>query len=221
MITNYEELNSTLKAFWEIEEFSQNKSLLTEEEYQCEIHFVENTVFDESERVKVRLPFKSSVSKLGNSFEVARRRFIYLEKRLLKDESLRKMYIDFMNEYINLGHMSMVSYDILNQPHYIIPHHSVLRPQSSSTKLRVVFDASSPTSTNVSLNNILMVGPTIQENLIITILAFRLNKFALSADICKMYRQFLVDDNDRNFQLVLWRDNISDPISLGLNRSSR
>lgn len=111
-VTNCEELDSMLKCFWEIEEFSQNKTVLTEEE--CQRHYVENTAFDESGRVKVRLPFKSSPNKLGSSFEVARRRFLYLEKRFLKDEVLQRMYIDFMNEYIILGHMSKVSNDVLN-----------------------------------------------------------------------------------------------------------
>lgn len=110
--------------------------------------------------------------------------------------------------------MSLVSYEVLNKCHYVIPHHSVLRLQSSTTKLRVVFDASARTSTNISLNEILMVGPTIQQELVITILSFRLHKFGLSADICKMYRQFVVHEEDRNFQLILWRDNMNSPINL-------
>ncbi|XP_065356116.1 uncharacterized protein LOC135950508 [Calliphora vicina] len=213
-VITYQDLDTMLKAFWEIEEFAQNKSLMTEEENQCESHFIKNTVFDETGRVKVRLPFKFPVEQLGSSFETAHRRFIYLEKRLQKDEMINKMYIEFMQEYISLGHMSLVSYDVLNKPHYVIPHHSILRPQSSSTKLRVVFDASAHTSTNKSLNEILMVGPTIQQELIIAILCFRFHKFAMSADICKMYRQFLVHEEDRNFQLVLWRDNGNSPLDL-------
>ena len=141
--------------------------------------------------------FKSSIKQLGISMDTARRRFFYLEKQFLKDANLQKMYSDFMDEYIRLGHMKPVSYDSLNSSHYVIPHHPVLRPQSTSTKLRVVFDASRRKSTNISLNDLLMVGPTIQQELIITLLSFCLNKLALSADICKMYRQFLVDKRDR------------------------
>ena len=57
-------------------------------------------------------------------------------------------------------------------------------------------------------------SPTIQEDLILAILAYRLNKLALSADVCKMYRQFLIDERDRNFQLILWSNNINDPINI-------
>ena len=154
------------------------------------------------------MPFKSNVYQLGSSSDIARRRFLFLEKRFLKDDTLRKMYIEFIDiEYINLGHMSPVSFHKLNSSHYIIPHHCVLHPQISSTKLRVVFDASRRTSTNISLNETLMVGPTIQQDLITTIFAFRLNKFALSDDIWKMYRQYLLDESDVNDPLKLYQLN--------------
>jgi len=103
-------------------------------------------------------------------------------------------------------------YYLLN--HYVIPHNAVLRPDSSTTKLRVVFNASAKSSTRVSLNNILMVGPTVQQDLILTLLSFRLYRHALTADVAKMYRQFNVDPLDRKFQLIWWRHNISDPLKL-------
>lgn len=42
---------------------------------------------------------------------MARRRFLYLEKRFLNDNILKTMYTEFMKEYIELGHMSSVSYE--------------------------------------------------------------------------------------------------------------
>ena len=42
-----------------------------------------------------------------------------------------------------------------------LPMHGVYKESSSTTKLRVVFDASAQTSTNTSLNDILSVGPTL------------------------------------------------------------
>lgn len=47
---------------------------------------------------------------------------------------------------------------------YFIPHHAVLKASSSTTKLRVVFDASRKSSSGSSLNDILMIGPTIQDD---------------------------------------------------------
>ena len=118
------------------------------------------------------------------------------------------MYKDFLDEYVQLGHMSLTTVDHA-QPHYYIPHHCVVRPESLTTKLRVVYDASSKTLSGQSLNDLLLVGPTIQQNLILTLLSFRLNKFALTADVTKMFRQFMVDERDRCYQLILWRDDQS------------
>jgi len=79
-----------------------------------------------------------------------------------------------------------------NHVSYYLPHHAVLRPESTSTKLRVVFDGSARTSTGVSLNNLQVPGPISQDNLISILLRFRLHNYVISADIQKMYRQVLI-----------------------------
>ncbi|XP_055917435.1 uncharacterized protein LOC129949807 [Eupeodes corollae] len=117
------------------------------------------------------------------------------------------MYMDFMNEYL-----SPTNNEIPKFPHYFIPHQCVLRPQSTSTKLRVVFDASCKMPTQVSLNAILMVGPTIQEELFSTLLRFRTRKYAITANIAKMYRQFLIAEEHSIYQLIVWRQNSSQPL---------
>ena len=44
-----------------------------------------------------------------------------------------------------------------------------------------------------------MIGPIIQSDLICFILKFRLYKYAITADMDKMYRQVLVRKEDRKF----------------------
>ena len=67
-----------------------------------------------------------------------------------------------MREYIELGHMTSNLEAIENrkeQYQLFLPHHAVIIQESLTTKVRVVFD----TSTSVSLNDTLMVGPTINS----------------------------------------------------------
>ncbi|KAH8292648.1 hypothetical protein KR054_009770, partial [Drosophila jambulina] len=109
--------------------------------------------------------FISAWQSLTDRFENRR-----LIRRLSRDSNMKPMYLEFMEEYLALGHMSPTDNKIPSTPHYVIPHQCVLRPQSTSTKLRVVFDASCKTSSQVALNDILMVGPTIQEELYSTLL---------------------------------------------------
>ncbi|XP_075163365.1 uncharacterized protein LOC142235999 [Haematobia irritans] len=215
IIEREDSIDYILKRFWELEELPRvSNSIASQEQQECEAHFQKTVKRLQNGRIEVALPFKSDPSVLGQSYEIARRRFLSLERRMQKDEELRKMYHIFMNEYINLGHMSIADSSALSGPHYVIPHQCVLRPQSSSTKLRVVFDASCRTSSNVSLNDLLMVGPTIQEDLYSTLIRFRLHKYVVTADIEKMYRQVLIDEADRNYQLVLYRRSPQDEINI-------
>ncbi|GAB0087023.1 uncharacterized protein DMENIID0001_012780 [Sergentomyia squamirostris] len=115
-----------------------------------------------------------------------------------------------------MQHMESVPKDELNKPNkemYLLPHHAVLRPGSETTKLRVVFDASAPTQpNNASLNDILAVGPTIQDDIFTHLIRFRTYVIAFVADIEKMYRQILIDSQDRDFQRIFWRKTVNEVI---------
>lgn len=117
-----------------------------------------------------------------------------------------------MTEYIELNHMSRVSHNENSSETVYLPHHGVIRESSITTKLRVVFDASSKTSSGISLNNTLMIGANLQDNIIDIIMCFRLPAIAITADLQKMYRQILVNSKDRDYQRILWRFSPSDPI---------
>nr|XP_044249228.1 uncharacterized protein LOC108054643 [Drosophila takahashii] len=145
---------------------------------------------------------------------MAQNRFSMLERRLNRCPELKEGYVNFMKEYEALGHMSPLQSFDSNMRHFFIPHHCVHRPQSLSTKLRVVFDGSAKSTSGKSLNDLLLCGPTIQQDLITTVLAFRLHRFVLTGDITKMYRQFMIDPRDRLFQLILWRENPTDPMKV-------
>lgn len=209
-----EKLNEQVKKFWSLEEFDTSKKALSAEELACEEHFLTTLKIQPNGRFALKLPFKKSPNVLGDSLDIAKKRFFSLENKLSRMPEIKTQYTDFINEYVTLGHMQEISFNNLNKGHYIIPHHAVLKPDSSSTKLRVVFDGSCKTTTGYSLNDILMVGPVVQEDLFTTLLAFRSNKYAITADICKMYRQCDLDAFDRNFQCILWRDSPNEVLKL-------
>ncbi|XP_049884462.1 uncharacterized protein LOC126379650 [Pectinophora gossypiella] len=63
-----------------------------------------------------------------------------------------------------------------------------------------------------------MVGPNVQNSLFSILIRARQYKFILTGDIEKMYRQVQVSDEDRDLQLILWREDESEPIkTLRLN----
>lgn len=132
-------LEEKVLKFWQLEEITSEKSYSLEEKL-CQQHFNSTVKRREDGRFTVCLPFRESVAKLGESLDIALWRFLALERRLNANESLKEDYVKFMGEYQGLGHMSPVdSYDLKN--HYFLPHHAVIKTDSATTKLRVVFDA--------------------------------------------------------------------------------
>ena len=99
-----------------------------------------------------------------------------------------------------------------NPSSYVIPHHCVHKTTSSSTKLRVVFNASAPDDKGVSLNEQLLSGPKLQGDLPTILTSFRIQPIAVCADIRQMYRQILVKPSDRAHQHIFWRPSPSSPV---------
>lgn len=180
----------------------------SQEELETVQHFKEHTTRNEEGRFVVRLPIKEAFSEIGETLPMATARFLNVEKRLQHDERLKNEYIRFMNEYIEMGHMvEVLEGSIQAQKHFYLPHHSVIKASSLTTKVRVVFDASAKSSSGVSLNDILKCGPTVQQDLFSILVRFRKHQFALTSDIEKMFRQIKVAREDWGLQNIVWRSN--------------
>ncbi|XP_029665481.1 uncharacterized protein LOC115236892 [Formica exsecta] len=150
-------LEEELRRFWNIEEFPR-QSILTPQEQQCEEHFCSTHYRESDGRYIVRLSFKTSPPiDIGNSRFRAEKMVNSLVRRFRDKPELAKEYSDFISEYQRLGHMlpTPMPQDDIEQTFYL-PHHGVIRESSSTTRLRVVFNASSVTSNDTSLNDHLL-----------------------------------------------------------------
>ncbi|XP_029175540.1 uncharacterized protein LOC114944008 [Nylanderia fulva] len=137
-----------------------------------------------------------------------------METRLDKDSDLSSQYRDFLSEYESLGHMTRVDEAEITEtlPVYI-PHHPVMREESCTTKLRIVFNASCKTRNGTSLNDHLLVGPKLQQDLPAVLTRWRKWRLVYTADIAKMFRQIRVHSKDVDFQRILWRPTADAPIT--------
>ncbi|XP_062538557.1 uncharacterized protein LOC134206842 [Armigeres subalbatus] len=121
---------------------------------------------------------------------------------------------EFLQEYESLDHMEEVNSRASCSPQFFLPHHAIHRPESSTTKTRIVFDGSCRSSTSLSLNEILFVGPTVQPALYSTVINIRLPRYAVTADAEKMFRQIWVHPEDRMYQQILFRTNPSESVRI-------
>lgn len=178
-----------------------------------ENHFKENVYRDETGRFVVKLPLSKDPSVLGNSKYMAEKRFLNIERKLQQNKQLANEYRSFMKEYVDMKHMVAVnSNDQTTGITYYLPHHAVIKSNSLTTKTRIVFDGSALTTSGLSLNDILMCGPTVQPTLLSILLRFRTHAIAVTADIEKMYRQILVNAEDCNLQRILYRSQPTEPL---------
>lgn len=152
-----------------------------------------------------RLPFRKGNIHLGDSRTSALKRLISLERRFRSDSMLETAYSQSIQEYLNLKQMSTI--DNPTDDGFYIPHHAVIKTSSATTKVRVVFDASAKSNTGTSLNDVLMVGLTIQDTLFAHLIRFRTYKYVMTVDIEKMYRQISLHEDDQACQRILWRQN--------------
>ena len=119
-----------------------------------------------------------------------------------------------IQEYFELKHAETIPPTDLSKPTervYYLPIHAVYKQGSTTTKVRAVFDASAKSSSGVSLNDILLKGPTIHTTLIDVLLRFRLYRVAITADVSKMYRAVQLSPEDKDLHRFVWRSSPVEP----------
>ena len=198
--------------FWEIEQVP-NRTLPCPDDQECENIF--NKTFSRdvvTGRFSVALPFKHAPKYLGDSKTSAQLRLLSLEKRFNRFPDLRLKYNQVIKDFIDQGHLRACDQEDSSDLSYYIAHHAVLKPESTSTPLRVVLDASAPSDTDISLNDILYSGPKLQADIFTLLLNFRLFKVAITSDIRQMYRQINITREHWKFQRILWRFGPEDKI---------
>jgi hypothetical protein len=212
--TSEDPLLRSIQRFFEQEEIPEDRPV-TSEDQEIEEHFCRTHRRDEDGRFIVQLPFRSNLQQLGDSRSLALRRFLSTEKRLSRDIEMKKMYQSFIDDCEKLGlcHEIQEENDPPGQQNYYFPHHAVLKPSSTSTKLRVVFDGKAKPN-GLSLNEVLMTGPKIQNDLFDILLRFRIYIYAFSGDVEKMFRQVKLDPAFRRYHRAFWRAHPEDKLKV-------
>jgi len=208
------ELERIVQRFWELEQIPDVQNLTPDEQF-CEEHFRDNFVRDDEGRFIVQLPIKLTIEQLGGSKDMAIQRLKQVERRLSTKPEQKAEYVKFMREYESLGHMEEIPQpeqeEVIGTTNYL-PHHFVLKADSTTTKFRVVFDASAKTTSGISFNDTLYVGKTVQNDLFAILIKFRLHPVVIKTDIEKMFRQFRVDKLHCDLQRIVWRETPDQPI---------
>ncbi|XP_043064718.1 uncharacterized protein LOC122320590 [Drosophila ficusphila] len=178
-------LESLVNKFFELEKIPETRQLTAEEQW-CGDHFKRTHTRQPNGKYKVRLPFKTqfdSSQVLGKSRQIALNRLHMLERKL--QPALHQQYSAVIQEYFDLNQIiEAASTEEQHRTHTplgqvgfaacTLPHHAVLKEESTTTKLRVVYDPSCKTSNGRSLNDVLCIGLALQNDLGGVILNWRM-----------------------------------------------
>ena len=153
-------------------------------------------------------PFLKNPSVLNDNFESAFKALQRRENKLLKNESLRKLYDDQVQDFVNRGVISKMSESELenwNGPLRYVDHHEVFK-EGSTTPLRIVINSSFRDRNELSFNDILMKGPNVLTSLLEVLLRWRLYPVAFVGDVSKMYHNVKTGELEGNLRRMLWRN---------------
>ncbi|XP_075550276.1 uncharacterized protein LOC142583671 [Dermacentor variabilis] len=181
-----------LKSFWQLE-----NQVLRE--------FREN-VSSNNCRYQVSLPWKENAGDLADNKATAFSRLRSLTTKWMGNNDLMCDYDQAIRNYLQAGHAEEANElgESPLGPIYYMPHRGVVRPGSETTKLRVVFDASSKAAGKLSLNDVLFAGPNLNPNLAGILIRFRVHNVAIMSDIEKAFLQIELAESERDAVRFLW-----------------
>ena len=193
-----EKIEATLNAFWELESLGVKNEIDPVQD-----QFTKNIQMKNG-RYQVSLPWREHHEPLPTNRELSLKRLYGLLHRIKQDPEVLLEYDAIIREQLERGIVERVQ-PTEQEPenvHYL-PHHAVIRRDKDTTKVRVVYDASSQ-STGPSLNSCLHTGPKFNQKILEILLRFRSYPVALVADIEKAFLMISVDPKDRDVLRFLW-----------------
>ena len=198
--------------FWKLETLGIHDSMAESGDDKALRKFSETVEFEDG-RYHVTWPWKEERPMLPSNYDLALGRLRSLVNRLMKNSDHLRKYNAVLQDQLEKGIIEVVPEQDSGETlkHYI-PHHEVVTPEKTTTKLRIVFDASAKTrKANRSLNECLYRGPVILEDLCGLLMRFRLNKVALIADVEKAFLQVGLQPDDRDVTRFFWLKDVTKP----------
>ncbi|XP_011863831.1 PREDICTED: uncharacterized protein LOC105559832, partial [Vollenhovia emeryi] len=166
---NEDALIELLTKFWNQEEVpTHDVTQLTPNEQRCEKHFNTTHFRDSPERYIDRILLNSPDDLLGDSYNVAHQCLKGLRRRFSRDSSLT----------------------------FHLTHHGVLKPASTTAKLRVVFNGSSASRSGYPVNYLMYTGAKLHLNISDVLPRIRRHRHIFATDITKMDRPIQIHKDD-------------------------
>ena len=192
-----------LQYFWSVETIATNGDDQHDTEF-LQSYQSTHISRDSSGTYIAKFPWNDNKVSLTPNFNICKRRTLALVSKHRQSLELLQLYTNILKEQEKRGFIERVTDDNMTHNVHYLPHHPV-KKESRTTPIRIVYDCSCrESSTSVSLNNCLMVGPPFLNDLCAILLRFRLHPFAFSTDIEKAFLHVKLHQSDRDYTRFLW-----------------
>ena len=177
--------------------------------------FYDSVKWDEDNgKYSVGLPLNDRIERLKENKEIAYARLFQLIRKFVQNPKFAVKYAMTINEYIEKFAEEVTDDTETSGPICYLPHREVIREESSTTKFRIVFDASAKSGRDeVSLNDCLMQGPNLVQQINACLINFRTGKHAFSADLQQAFLQMLIRVVNRDILRFLFPSDPLNPLS--------
>ncbi|KAL9975369.1 hypothetical protein ACROYT_G012524 [Oculina patagonica] len=205
-VSKNDSLKNELSKFWDYDTLGVKEEEEFLGDYLTKVKF--NGV-----RYEVSLPFKEEHPVIPDNYLLAQNCIASSLKRLKAKPDILQQYDTVIKEQLSSGVVEMIDKRHEEQclpgtVHYI-PHKEVVKEDRTTTKLRVVYDASAKSRTETSLNDCLLPGPALTPLIFDILVRFRLHKVALIGDLEKAFLNIEIIPEERDLLRFLWIDDIN------------
>ncbi|XP_061170284.1 uncharacterized protein LOC133179579 [Saccostrea echinata] len=150
------------------------------------------------------LPFREPHDHMPDNYKLALHRAKSLDASLHKNKTKKQHFLDFMQKLFDNNHIEIARYLPPERERWYLPLFGVYHPRKPE-QIRGVFDSSAK-HMNVSLNDQLLQGPDLINNLLGVLIRFRKEMVDVVADVQQMFHSFLVREDHRDFRRFLWHE---------------
>uniref|UniRef100_A0AC35FD49 Integrase catalytic domain-containing protein n=1 Tax=Panagrolaimus sp. PS1159 TaxID=55785 RepID=A0AC35FD49_9BILA len=202
-----------LQNFWKLEAMGIKDQELESNETEILEKFKESIKFKDN-RFFVSWPTKPEHKPLPTNAGLSVGRLNSTLKKLQHDPKLLNEYQKTFDNQLKLGKIEIAPEIPQGGIVHYLPHHAVITPQKSTTKVRMVFDGSAKCSKDApSLNDCFVRGPLKIPDICGMLMRIRTSKYLLMGDIEKAFHQVYLNEKDRDAVRFFWVKDPSKPAS--------
>ncbi len=155
-----------------------------------------------------KYPWIEDPASLPNNRGAVEATFLRTEKQLAKEPEWKAAYSAQVKDMLDRGAAVKLSESAIanwDGPVWYVSHLIAPNPHSVTTPVRLVWN-SSQRFRGVSMNDLLMKGPDVLNQIRAVLLRFRSGVYAALGDIKKMYNSVWLEDREVHLHRFIWRD---------------